>query len=1122
VGRGRAFAALIVGVALLGLGPVQAAPSSSGGGALRHLAGEWLAGDLHVHTCYSHDAYCGPNDDNTGPEDFYTYGHPVGEQFQIAATRGLDFTAITDHNDIRSQTDPGFGSNGVIGVRGYENSLSGHAQMLGATKLYDAGDKTAKDISKMAKDLRKDGGVFQINHPAADSVDWPSDPDWKYGYDVVPDSVEVWNIGPWAWQPPAPAANSNDDAVRYWEGWLDRGYHVAATGGSDNHWVSTTAVQGVGQPTTWVYASSRTEQGILDGLREGHTFISHEPPAYGGPTIVLEADPTGSGAWASMMGDTVPAGTPLRVRVDGAAGSTLRVITTHEQLAFPPVSVTSEHFEHRFTLPDDVTWARAEVFGQDGQEQRQGACDAQLGGQTTVCRNSLLMLAMTSAIYLERQDAPATDAYVSYDGSELVLGNSVVERKWSASPFGTEYALDKRSGLKTGGGSDFSFRLADGGELTSADLSMVNATARTADDGSISVRMELALTGTADPVLTRTVTVFPKIAGFETQTDVSFPVSFDGYTLDQLALPNAAPEIQAFRAGSDWRGSDSQDWKPTVSPFGGEHSGDHRVSTHAGIGQPLEGEGEWLTLARPDGTRAFFVTQRVDYASTRMGYDGTIGGASVDLGRDAIYLGPFESDIHVGSPADHPARRRTVLPGQTLSLERVFTGFGTDADDEPWQHFQYLAGYRAPDWAHDVVFNSNNVDAGRISTGAKDDMDLAEVQKQAAVAKELGVDTFVLDDGWQAASGDWCPDSPQCPEPRGLYPARFPDATFTAVRDALGDMKLGLWMSPMMFNPAAQAHLRNPQWTCQPIGTGLEGYNRADADSSSNEAGLVPWNPEATGADGRMIDFLERRIRTAIEQWGVRYFKFDFMVWLDCVGANPVTLYDYRESFTHMMDRLIADHPEVTFQIDETNDYRLFPFEALARGATWYANGGPKANEALHNLWELAPYVPPYALGQAVLGGDRGKRSTDYLMAVALASHMTFFTDLKTLSPEEVATARKWVDIYHAHRDQLSTFTYPLLADPLPGNNWTALQPWNPDTGRGAILVYRQDSPDTSKTIALKGIRGGGTYRLTDAETGETFGTFTAQQLRSGVEVTLPDRFTAKVLLISRAPDRGE
>ncbi|MEA2273978.1 MAG: hypothetical protein QOI98_2686 [Solirubrobacteraceae bacterium] len=40
-------------------------------------ADSWYPGDLHVHTCYSHDAYCGPTDDNTGPDVFYSSGGTV-------------------------------------------------------------------------------------------------------------------------------------------------------------------------------------------------------------------------------------------------------------------------------------------------------------------------------------------------------------------------------------------------------------------------------------------------------------------------------------------------------------------------------------------------------------------------------------------------------------------------------------------------------------------------------------------------------------------------------------------------------------------------------------------------------------------------------------------------------------------------------------------------------------------------------------------------------------------------------------------------------------------------------------------------------------------------------------
>jgi hypothetical protein len=356
---------------------------------------EWIAGDLHVHTTYSHDSYGGPGDDNTGPDEAYTLGHTVTDQFAIARSRGLDYLAITDHNDIRSQSDPGFGFLGVLPIPAYENSLRGHAQMLGARRLYDNGDEGVAAVTSLADALRADGGVFQANHP--------SDPVWEYQYDVPVDTVEVWNL-PWYYQPQLPAASDNDRALRYWQGWLDRGVHVGATGGSDNHWISTTALQGVGQPTTWVWVTERTVAGVLAGLRAGHTFVSAEPPAYGGPKVFLDADADRDGVYESMAGDTVPAGSPLRVRVNGAPGAVLDLVTTGERHPLGRILVTSPRFELRFTLPRAATWVHAEVYGIDLYAARNALCAtlpyADLTQLTTYCTNRIVMLALSSALYL--------------------------------------------------------------------------------------------------------------------------------------------------------------------------------------------------------------------------------------------------------------------------------------------------------------------------------------------------------------------------------------------------------------------------------------------------------------------------------------------------------------------------------------------------------------------------------------------------------------------------------------------------------------------------------------------------------------------------------------------------
>jgi hypothetical protein len=385
-----------VGAAVAAGGLVASYGSAIG----RTPSGVWLPGDLHTHSVYSHDVYGGPTDDNTGPDEAYTLGLPVAGKFSEGRERGLRFMAVSDHNDVRSVPELGGASGGLIALPGYEHSLKGHAQMLGATTLYDAGDQGADAVNAMASELRRAGGLFQANHPAykvplgvdvhpcssAGCADCRAI-HWTYGFDVRPDTIEVWN----------PSVARSDVSEAYWECWLDRGERIGGTGGSDSHWLSLREIAGPGQPTTWVFAREATRAGVLQGLREGRTTISGQPPELGGARVLLWAPREG------MIGDTVRPGTKMRVTAPGLnVPAVVRIRANGHQILERELG-PGERLD--FRAPQEAGWVRAILLA---RAKSPAGTTTDLGDPTPQ-RDGMPLLALSSAMYLARPDLKTTN-----------------------------------------------------------------------------------------------------------------------------------------------------------------------------------------------------------------------------------------------------------------------------------------------------------------------------------------------------------------------------------------------------------------------------------------------------------------------------------------------------------------------------------------------------------------------------------------------------------------------------------------------------------------------------------------------------------------------------------------
>jgi predicted metal-dependent phosphoesterase TrpH len=380
-----------------GVGAVTAMPGlrSAAFGADGHDGegrGMWLAGDFHVHTTYSHDVWGGPGDDNTDTQDAYTFGFTPAEQILNATTRGLDFVALTDHNRTDALFDSGYASDRLILVPGYEHSLDGPGQHCGVF-LPRKSDLQALFLSKLATGQEKQlpfvdddgflafaraiheaGGMCVINHP--------SNTIWQRGIAATTqaDGIEVWNTTflsrtDTTGRLSSNVAADNHRSVNWWEtNFLGDGKRKAAVGGSDNHWRSTFAAQGVGQPTTWVFAQNRSARDVIRGVQAGRTFVSAQPPAFGGARVFLSAKERWRGGrnMPAIVGGTVRGLGPLdvTVQVEGGEGNWLRLIAgspatggqiVHTEQVGSPTSVS--------TVPlvlDRGGWLRAELYVDPG------------------------------------------------------------------------------------------------------------------------------------------------------------------------------------------------------------------------------------------------------------------------------------------------------------------------------------------------------------------------------------------------------------------------------------------------------------------------------------------------------------------------------------------------------------------------------------------------------------------------------------------------------------------------------------------------------------------------------------------------------------------------------------
>ena len=251
----------------------------------------------------------------------------------------------------------------------------------------------------------------------------------------------------------------------------------------------------------------------------------------------------------------------------------------------------------------------------------------------------------------------------------------------------------------------------------------------------------------------------------------------------------------------------------------------------------------------------------------------------------------------------------------------------------------------------------------------------SKVLALADVAASVGVERFVLDDGWfkgrrddSAGLGDWYVDTTVYPD--GLAP----------IAQAVVDkgMQFGLWFEPEMVNPDSDLYREHPEWVLE-----RTGYEHV--------LGRRQLVLDLTRADAR--SYVYSRIDSLLSELPVTYVKWD-MNRPHIAAAGPSgTAATHRQTraLYALLDDVRRTHPTVEIESCSSGGGRM-DLEILHRVERFWASdtNDPVRRQVIqhHASWFFPPEVLGCHIGAPVAHTTKREASLSMRCATAFFGHM--------------------------------------------------------------------------------------------------------------------------------------
>jgi alpha-galactosidase len=365
----------------------------------------------------------------------------------------------------------------------------------------------------------------------------------------------------------------------------------------------------------------------------------------------------------------------------------------------------------------------------------------------------------------------------------------------------------------------------------------------------------------------------------------------------------------------------------------------------------------------------------------------------------------------------------------------VWSGSGSGEMSRKLHAWAREFGFRDGHEAREVLLNNWE------ATGF--DFDFNRIAGLLDPAKQMGVELFLLDDGWfgnkhprvndKAGLGDWEPNRQRLPN--GLAPLAG-----EAVKRGL---RFGIWIEPEMVNPQSELLERHPDWVIR--------QPKRELELQRNQLTLDLTRPEVQQFEWRVIQDTLGVAEVSYGKWDCnRYLTQPGSTWLGPERQSHLWI-DYVRALYTLMERTATNYPKTELMLCSGGGGRV-DYGALKYFHEFWPSDNTDPVRRVSMQWDYSYFFPAMTIASHVT--HWGKRPMHFACAVAMSARFGMDLDLAKLPAEDKAICAAAISAYKQVREVTHLGQLYRLERPHEAARG-ALNFVAPDQSRAVVFVFQ-------------------------------------------------------------------